>query len=499
MLGRSLPIIVTVLLLPVVVATFFAARSLTFETEALNSRHDQLYLQRIDEATELLRTQLNGEGDSVLAQVRAAFGQGGAEALSGLVRRAHLMYAAIFRDQSQVVSTTSLEHQYHYVRLLQDKTLELAQALGDRNATIAEFVPLVGGYAFVRCARGESGDVICVALDSAYLTKALRSVLQTIERRTGLTNPGLVGPNGVKIQSDETKGHGSQSHALNKQFSGWSLHTDEPIRVDGYLSVVVVFYAIAGGLIAGWVALCLILHRLALQKEKASIARANVMVQFAHDFWTPLANLKLYTELLKRGASDAAAVLHYGDIFDDEIARLTDVAENAIAVSRGEMAKPRLERAVPDDCVQAILTRFEPTLAAAQCSVRFVSGAPDDIVFDKAAWERCVINLIDNARKYAPRSEIEIATRRDGNFLRLDIKDNGQGVPVTLQCKIFHLKLSGAECGKSGFGLGLAAVRALARQNGGDCWVDRETEHKQCGAHFALTMKVQPVGDMGGI
>ncbi len=84
-------------------------------------------------------------------------------------------------------------------------------------------------------------------------------------------------------------------------------------------------------------------------------------------------------------------------------------------------------------------------------------------------------------------TEIEISTGQSADTLRLTVSDRGPGIAVDQREQIFEPLERGVTAKASGFGLGLAAVRALARQNGGDCRV----EGNEPGARFVLTMSVR--------
>jgi len=442
----------------------------------------------MDAAATLVLTHLQNMGTEVLAKTQAAYAMGGADALSRLARKRVFAYALVVQQGEALHSATALEHQYETIRVLQDKIQRLVTELNASETTVAALMPVGGGYSLLRCSRNGIDSDICVAVDVADVTLALHSALGLVTRTTGLTRVGLVGPNGASIAFEEGGVVSTASHPFDGLLNGWQLRGEDQPSDDSNLQSTLFLYVVAGALIVGWLGLMWMLHRSALLKEEAAAARANVIAQLAHELRTPLANLKLHTDLLRRKASDAASVKRYGSVLDGEIDRLSQIAENAIAVARGAMARPRLETAVPDECLRAILERFEPTLTDAHCSVRFAPGASKASRFDRTSWERCIINLIDNARKYAPGSDIEISTTQSLEMLRLDVIDRGPGIPADQRERIFEPLERGAMARASGFGLGLAAVRTLARQNGGSCWI----EAMNPGSHFILTMQALP-------
>lgn len=484
MTTKSLPLIALVMLLPVAVLAFFAVRTLSLENDALNSRRERLTKQRMDAAAAVVLTRLQGHGEELLSRTLAAYDAQGPEALSALARKRTFVYAAVFENGQPLHWATALEHQYHYARTLHDKAQAVATTLKAAFASHDELVPTVAGYALLRCARGTSERVVCVVADSPDITQELRSTLDLVTHSTGLTGVDLVDAKGEAIAQRRTDQPYVRSHPLDGLLQGWQLRSEEPPPESGFQFAAFLYLA-ASALIVGWLALTWMLHRSSLLKEEAAAASANVIAQLAHELRTPLANLKLHTDLLRRKASDSGSVERYGVVLESEIDRLASLAENAIAVARGAMMTPHLETAIADDCLRSIVERFEPTLSDAHCHVRLSLHAGCASRFDRTSWERCIVNLIDNARKYAPGTEIDMTSQQSAQMLRLDVKDQGPGIPTDQSERIFEPLDRGITTGASGFGLGLAAVRALARQNGGNCWV----EPMDGGAHFVLTMQ----------
>ncbi len=140
----------------------------------------------------------------------------------------------------------------------------------------------------------------------------------------------------------------------------------------------------------------------------------------------------------------------------------------------GRSAPPQLRRAVPDDVLQQVLEKFSPRFAARESLCTIAGSELALLIFDVAAYERILINLLDNACKYAPGA-ISVATRFDAGWLRLEVGDHGPG-------------LNGAkEVSPSGTGLGLSIVRDLASANGGHV----SLINGQDGLHVVVTLKAK--------
>jgi signal transduction histidine kinase len=83
-------------------------------------------------------------------------------------------------------------------------------------------------------------------------------------------------------------------------------------------------------------------------------------------------------------------------------------------------------------------------------------------------------NLLDNAVKYSPDgSMIVLGARADGDHALLWVRDEGPGIPVDKQEKIFEQFYRLEESRRApGTGLGLALVREIVHAHGGRVWVE---------------------------
>jgi signal transduction histidine kinase len=87
-----------------------------------------------------------------------------------------------------------------------------------------------------------------------------------------------------------------------------------------------------------------------------------------------------------------------------------------------------------------------------------------------------VINLLDNAGKYGPAGQtVRVSVTRNNGAARLTVTDEGPGVPVQEQRRIWrpYRRLARpVEAALPGTGIGLAVVAQLAEQHGGRAWVE---------------------------
>ena len=138
--------------------------------------------------------------------------------------------------------------------------------------------------------------------------------------------------------------------------------------------------------------------------------------------------------------------------------------------------------------VEACRVRAEREQVALELSV--ADGLPL-VDLDERAIEIAVINLVDNALKYAPDGElVSIAVRQQNGSIEIRVSDQGPGIPAEDRRRIFERFVRGKTAlGKQvrGSGIGLALVKHIAEAHGGGVWVEDAMPH---GSLFVLTLSL---------
>jgi signal transduction histidine kinase len=105
---------------------------------------------------------------------------------------------------------------------------------------------------------------------------------------------------------------------------------------------------------------------------------------------------------------------------------------------------------------------------------------PIQLVADPRAIKQILLNLLSNAIKFTPEGgRIDVLCECAGEMLKITVRDNGVGIPASALKRIGHAfeQVSNDPArAREGTGLGLALVRALADQHGGDLAID-SVEH----------------------
>jgi signal transduction histidine kinase len=217
-----------------------------------------------------------------------------------------------------------------------------------------------------------------------------------------------------------------------------------------------------------------------------------------HELRTPLTTFRLYTDMLADGmvvGEDKRRA--YIERLRGEAQRLGHLVENVLFYARLESGRAGAVREKLDvrDVVRDTIARLEERTAAAGLHIVVEEGGPQPLPahIDRSALEQILVNLVDNACKYAAAAApplIAIRLERAGARVLVHLRDHGPGLSKQDRRRLFKpFSKSDRDAALSapGVGLGLALSRRLARAQGGDL---RLEETSGGGAGFVISLPV---------
>ncbi|WP_149547839.1 sensor histidine kinase [Streptomyces marokkonensis] len=216
----------------------------------------------------------------------------------------------------------------------------------------------------------------------------------------------------------------------------------------------------------------------ALHARQESETRVRQFVADAsHELRTPLASIRGYAELTRRGGEEAGPdTRHALGRIESEAGRMTLLVEDLLLLARLDAGRPlRFEET---DLVPLVVDTVSDARAAGQDHTWRLE-LPDEpalVTGDAARLQQVLVNLLGNARTHTPPgTTVTARVRRGGPWLRVDVADDGPGIPPGLLPHVFERFARGDSArtrATGSTGLGLAIVQAVAAAHGGAVTVD---------------------------
>ena len=232
------------------------------------------------------------------------------------------------------------------------------------------------------------------------------------------------------------------------------------------------------------------------RERRLSNLKSEFVANVTHELKTPLALVRMFSELLQTGRADSEEKRNqYLSIIVNESDRLNALIENVLdfaRVERGEVAYEFLPGRLAEPvgrAVEACRVRAEREGVALELSLEDVP----ELLLDDRAIEIAVINLVDNALKYAPDGKrISVAVKAGSGGAEVSVSDQGPGIAPEDRKRIFQRFVRGKSAtGKQvrGSGIGLSLVKHIADAHGGSIRVEAGKPH---GCVFTLRLTRRP-------
>jgi two-component system phosphate regulon sensor histidine kinase PhoR len=234
----------------------------------------------------------------------------------------------------------------------------------------------------------------------------------------------------------------------------------------------------------------------AARERKLSRLKSDFVANVSHELKTPLSLVRMFGELLQSGRVDSEEKRQqYLQIILSESDRLASLIENVLDFAKVERGKAGYQFAAAN--VRDVVARAVEAckVRAQREKVELVLEERDELpvsYIDERAIEIAVINLVDNALKYAPDGQrVVISTGRNNGWIEIRVVDEGPGIPPEDRKRIFERfeRGRGAQTKQvRGSGIGLALVKHIAEAHGGRAWVEPGEGR---GSVFVLTLRVR--------
>jgi signal transduction histidine kinase len=221
--------------------------------------------------------------------------------------------------------------------------------------------------------------------------------------------------------------------------------------------------------------------------------RDEFMLIAGHELRTPIAALSLHHESLAstRDGTPMEKIRERAGKLRAQTQRLARLVEDLLDVSRISAGRLVLEREEFDlaelarETVDRMRDEFERTRTQLHVELEVVRGS-----WDRARLDQVLTNLLGNAVKYGKGTSVELRVYRDGDSARLVVADQGIGIALDDQPRIFKRFERAVSPRKfGGLGLGLWIASQLVEAHGGTIDV---LSQPGTGATFTVVLPLSP-------
>jgi signal transduction histidine kinase len=223
--------------------------------------------------------------------------------------------------------------------------------------------------------------------------------------------------------------------------------------------------------------------------------KSDFVSNVSHELRTPLSLIRLYAETLEMGRlTSPEKYQEYYRIIRKESERLTALINNILDFSRIEAGRKEYDFRETDmsELVHNTLDSYRYQLEQSGFQFEEKIDEVPPMRVDREAMARSLLNLVNNALKYSQdRKYIGVNLYRDNGSVKLEVVDQGIGIPHQEQQKIFEKFYRVGDPlvhNTKGSGLGLSLVRHIVQAHGGEVAVDSAPGQ---GSKFTIVLPVK--------
>ncbi len=185
--------------------------------------------------------------------------------------------------------------------------------------------------------------------------------------------------------------------------------------------------------------------------------KKKIISTISHELKTPLTVIKGYVELLSlEFESELTEKVIY------QVDRVISIVNSVSLLMKGQ--KGKFESIDVGKVIKELVSQISRKLEVKK--VKFMVDVENGVVVvaEKILFCQMIINLLDNAVKFTEEGEILLKIYREDEFVVVEVKDTGRGIPEDLQPFIFEKFVKSKE--SPGLGIGLSLVKTIAKHHG---------------------------------
>ena len=215
------------------------------------------------------------------------------------------------------------------------------------------------------------------------------------------------------------------------------------------------------------------LARKNIEKEKENLQ--SLVSDISHQTKTPVANMKLYAELLEEGIArenpDREQMLFMAGEMKKQAERLEFLMQALTKMSRLEtnLVTVQPEKQSVEPLIFQAVAQIKPKAEACEIDIKIQGNQKITACYDKKWSIEALYNLLDNAVKYSPKgSQVTLRVQEYSMYCEICVEDRGIGMTEEEVPKVFQRFYRGKQVQqKTGVGIGLYLVREIVKKQKG--------------------------------
>jgi histidine kinase len=211
--------------------------------------------------------------------------------------------------------------------------------------------------------------------------------------------------------------------------------------------------------------------------------RRELISNISHDLKTPITSIKGYVEGIKDGVADTPEKMDkYVTTIYTKAIYMDNLINDLFLFSKLDLNKENFKYQMVDmvsyikDCVDEISFDLDTS------EVELTSILPEKLIYaeiDVQQIKRTIMNIVGNSIKYKKdeKLKVDIILSESKDYITVEIKDNGKGIPEESLSYIFErFYRSDVSRGTTvgGTGLGLAIAKKIIEEHKGKIWAESE-------------------------
>jgi heavy metal sensor kinase len=222
--------------------------------------------------------------------------------------------------------------------------------------------------------------------------------------------------------------------------------------------------------------LSIVINELLDRLERSFAQQRRLVADASHELRTPTAIIRTEAEVTLSQPRDEAQYRASMEVIRDATLRLTRVVEDLFLLARSDAGQPvlREEALYLDDVVQDAARALGTVAERKRIRIELNGVEEVSMKGDADLLGRLVLNLLDNAVRYAPAGDsVAVTMQRSNGRCAIRVANGGPGIPPEAQHRVFEPFFRGDSArsreadGRGGAGRGLAIARRIAEMHRG--------------------------------